>query len=57
MPNDKVKIWIDDDVGGTFPVDVTIRRDGNRIILENKNIRIQIQTDTLLSVLGDEGHG
>lgn len=57
MPNDKVKIWIDDDVGGTFPVDVTIRRDGNRIILENKNIKIQIQTDTLLSVLGDEGHG
>lgn len=57
MPNDKVKIWIDDDVDGTFPVDVTIRRDGSRIILENKNIKIQIQTDTLLSVLGDEGHG
>lgn len=53
----KTKIWIDDEVGGRFPVDVEIRRDGNKIILENKTIRIMMFIDALMSVLGDEGHG
>ena len=53
----KTKIWIDDEVGGRFPVDVEIRRDGNKIVIENDTIKIIIYIDSIMSVLGDEGHG
>jgi len=55
----KVKIWIDDNVGGTFPIDATIRREGAYLIFENKEkkFRQKIEIEPVMAALGDEGHG
>ena len=53
----EVVIWFHDNIEGAFPLRMTVKRDGDKIVLSALQVTIDVPVEAVLSVLGDEGHG
>lgn len=53
----KVRIWVDDDEGGTFPIEVVLRREGEKLVIEVDDHKMKIDIDAVMVAITDDVYG